>query len=338
MYWYELPQKQNSLVLSTRVRFARNLDNVPFPSLLSDKERCLVFDQINKAFAGKNPMTVSFGDVDEIVKEAYVETHLASRALAKKGKGSGLVLSRDGAVSVMIGEEDHIRLQVILPGLAIESALTTAKEWMIEAESKLPIAYRDGLGYLTSCPTNLGAAMRLSVMIHLPALTETGSMPALTAKLNDAGLTVRGLFGEGSREGGAIYQISNQVRCEKKPEEIAETLLQIIGQVEELEKKAKERLIAYDKIGIEDRVMRALGILKYAKRMSYSEFITHFSTVRFGRELGLEGLENLQILDRLFVELMPAPMLLFDRTLADENERDKKRCIILQEHLNERRS
>ncbi len=337
MYWFELPQKENGIVLSTRVRFARNLENVPFPARQTDSQREEVFETVRAAFAAKNPMAVPFSEVDDVVKEAYVQTHLASRALAGKAKGSGLLLSRDGKVSVMVGEEDHIRLQVILPGKEPEAALATATEWMQEAEAHLPIAYRDGLGYLTSCPTNLGAAMRLSVMIHLPAITETGAMPTLTAKLADAGLTVRGTFGEGSRESGCIYQISNQMSREKTPEEICSSFSLVLQQVEELEQKAKEKLIEQSRVALEDRVMRSLGILHYAKKMSYSEFIKHFSTVRFGREAGFAGCEGLEILDRLFVELMPAPMLLRDRNLSDEVERDQKRCSLLQEHLKERR-
>lgn len=335
MYWYENQTGENTIVLSTRVRFARNLEQYPFPSRLDEEGRLKVWDRVRQAYEGKDAMAVSFGDVDEIVKHAYVETHLASRALAAKGKGSGLILSRDGEVSVMVGEEDHIRLQVIVPGKGVKRAFEKAVEWMGYAEARLPLAFREKWGYLTSCPTNLGAAMRLSVMIHLPAITRGGVMNTLTRNLNDAGFTVRGLFGEGTREGGEIYQISNQTSREKSPVEIAEAFEKMLEQVEALEKKARDTLLSQNSLEMEDQVFRALGTLKNARKMSYGEFISLYSRVRLGREAQMAGTEHTAVLDRLFVELMPAPMILRDASLSDEAARDVERSRILREKLNQ---
>ncbi len=334
MYWYEKRTDGTSPVLSTRVRFARNLENTPFPALLTREQKEEVFSRIKSAYQEKKPLAISFGDVDQTVKEAYVQTRLASAALAKKGGGCGLLLSEDGEVSLMINEEDHIRLQVIQSGKKILSAFEKAVEWAKLGEEKLPLAYRDGLGYLTSCPTNLGAAMRISVMIHLPAITSSGAMPRLIQNLNNAGFTVRGVFGEGSRESGSIYQISNQTSREKSPLEIVNTFEKVIEQVEEMEKKGKQAMLERDRIALEDRVSRAAGTLKFAKKMSYGEFISLYSQVRFGKEAGLAEAQGMEELDRLFVELMPAPMLLQNITLRDEELRDIRRSEILRERLN----
>jgi protein arginine kinase len=233
----------------------------------------------------------------------------------------------------MINEEDHLRLQAISAGKALRECCEAATEWMRHGEEKLSFAFRQGLGYLTACPSNLGAAMRLSVMIHLPALHQSGAMPALIRSLNDSGFAVRGLFGEHSREGGSIYQISNQNWREKTPEEILYHFEKALEQVEAAEWKAGQALLNRDRLSAEDAVSRALGLLKYAKKMSYGEFITHYSTLRFGRVLGLEEAGEAGDLDRLFIELMPAPLELGNRALSDSALRDRERARRLREHF-----
>ena len=332
MYWYEKNVQGNSLVLSTRVRFARNLEDTPFPAKLGREERERVFSRVKAAYEEKGVMAVSYGDVDDLVKQAYVQTHLASMELANQGAGSGLLLSRDGEVSIMVNEEDHLRLQVIGAGKQVEAVFEKAREWITFGEEKLVFARREKLGYLTRCPTNLGAGMRLSVMIHLPALVATGSMSRMIQSLNDAGFTVRGLFGEGSREGGDLYQISNQMSREKTPEQIVGDFSRVLEQVEQREESARKALIEKDRLFWEDKVSRAVGLLRYAKKMSYQELIGLISCIRFGREAGFDGVAGSECLDRLLIELMPAPMLLRDRSLAQEEARDRRRCEIIREY------
>ncbi len=325
MFWYEKETASASPVISTRVRFARNLENTPFPELLDGAGKRAVFDRVAEALAARDWIRVDFAGLDSVEKNAYVETHLASPRLAKGGEGCGLLLSRDGDASLMLNEEDHIRLQVILVGKQIRPALEEASSLAAFCDEELPIAKRPRLGYLTACPTNLGAGMRLSVMIHLPALTELGKMNALTKSLNDAGFTVRGMFGEGTRESGAIYQISNQMSREKTPEEIASAFEVALSQVEEAEWRAGQAILERDPIAVADRVCRAIGTLRYARRMSHGEFIRLYSTVRFGKLLGLEEASDVRCPDRLLMELMPSPMVLTDRSLTDSALRDQKR-------------
>ena len=335
MYWYEKSPEVRDCILSTRVRFARNLEKIPFPAALDENGLEQVFRTVKEAYGEKNLMAVPFGSADPILKEAYVETRLASPLLARRGKGSGLLLSRDGELSVMIGEEDHIRLQVIRAGKDIFGTVESAVEWMSYGEERLPIAYREQMGYLTACPTNLGAAMRLSVMIHLPCLTLLGRIARLQESLGKAGISVRGFFGEGSFGKGDLYQISNAGGQLSDPMEIASHFARILEQVEEKEKEARELLYKKDPVGMEDRICRSLGILRFAKKMSYGEFLTHFSQIRLGMEMGLEETKAIQGLDRLFVELQPAPMVLRNAALSDETERDAERSRRLREALAE---
>ena len=325
MYWYEREGKAFSPVISTRVRFARNLDEVPFPHLLDETGKRDVWDRVCNAFSPLGGKAVSFAKMDPVEKTAYVETRLASPALAKKG-GSGLILSPQGDVSIMVCEEDHLRIQAIYPGKAVEEAFRAATEWCEAGEKALPFAKRDGLGYLTACPTNLGAACRISVMIHLPALHSAGAIGRLTQSLNDVGFTVRGIFGEGIREAGGIYQISNQLSREKTPEEICEAFEQVLSEIEERERSAAALLYSKNKTELEDRICRAIGTVKYAVKMSYSEFVSLYALIRFGKALGLEEARKLPVTDRVLVELMPAPLILENAENRDEAVRDQARA------------
>lgn len=330
MYWYEKEGQIFSPVISTRVRFARNLSEVPFPHKLDPEARVALWNKICAALAPYGGKALSFDKLNSLEKTAYVETRLASPALTKAGAGAGLILSSEGDVSVMVNEEDHLRIQAIYPGKAVDEAFGAAKLWCERAEKELSVAYRKGLGYLTSCPTNLGAGCRISVMIHLPALHSAGAMNALTENLNNAGFTVRGIFGEGSREAEGIYQISNQLSREKNPEEIREAFLRMLSDLEERERNAASLVFSKYKNDLEDKICRAIGTVKYARKMSYAEFSSLYALIRFGKALGLEEARKLPLTDRLLIELMPAPMILGDGENRDETVRDLARARTLR--------
>lgn len=331
MYWYEREGTTFSPVISTRVRFARNLEGTPFPHLLSAPQSTELWEKISGAFAPYGGKAVSFANMDALEKTAYAETRLASPALIQKGAGSGLILSPEGDVSVMVNEEDHLRIQAIYPGKALEEAFRAAERWCAIGEKALGYAYRKGLGYLTSCPTNLGAACRISAMIHLPALHGAGAMGALIQNLNNVGFTVRGIYGEGSKEAGGIYQISNQLSREKSAEEICEAFQRVLSDIEERERSAAALLYEKNKLGLEDRIFRAVGTVRYAVKMSYGEFVSLYALIRFGKALGLEKARELPLTDRLLVELMPAPMILSNAENRDEALRDQARAKILRQ-------
>lgn len=329
MYWYQREGTQFSPVISTRVRFARNLESTPFPHLLSEKDSTALWEKIRDAYIPHGGKAISFGNMDLLEKTAFAETRLASPALAKKGAGSGLILSPEGDVSIMVNEEDHLRIQAIFPGKATEEAFRAAKQWC-EYGKALGYAYRKGIGYLTACPTNLGAACRISAMIHLPALHSTGAMGSLIQNLNNLGFTVRGIFGEGSKEAGGIYQISNQLSREKSAEEICESFQRVLSDIEERERSVAAMLYKNNKIPLEDRICRAVGTIKYARKMSYGEFVSLYALVRFGKALGMDEARNLPLTDRLLVELMPAPMILSNAENRDETSRDLARAETLR--------
>lgn len=325
MYWFETKTGEESPVISTRVRFARNVEGEKFPKKMTPAEKEKISERIRAAFADEKMMFVDFGKADGVVKEAYVQTHLASRALADAGEGSGLLLSEDGSIAVMIGEEDHVRLQAISGGKKIRETFEKALEFETKLESAVPMAYDEEFGYLTACPTNLGAAMRISVMIHLPALKALGRIGALTRSLNDAGFTVRGLFGEGSGESGAIYQISNQMSREAAPEEIVSSFERAVDRVILEEEKACDALLGSGREELEDRIWRARGTVQYARRMSYAEWIGLYSLLRFGKEIKSPAAPEGD-LDRALIEAMPAFLQLQNADCADPAVRDAVRA------------
>lgn len=333
MYWYEKEAKQFSAVISTRVRFARNLEGIPFPARLDAAGREEVFSRIEEAYREKEIESVRFDRISPLERAVYTETRLASPLLQKRGRGSGLILSREGSVSMMISEEDHLRLQAFLPGKAIREAASLAMDWLGHGAKRLNFAYREGLGYLTSCPTNLGAGMRVSAMMHLPALSLSGKIPALSRALSDAGFTVRGTFGEGSSARGAVFQISNQKSRSALPEAIIESAERIFSEVENLEKNEAEKLFREKKLELEDRICRAVGTMRYAKKMDYQEWIELYSSVRLGKALGMEQARKIRGLDSLLILLMPALLELSDATLSDPALRDEARCKKLQNQI-----
>lgn len=334
MYWYEKEGQIFSPVISTRVRFARNLNDTPFPHRMDPEARVSLWNRICNALTPYGSKAVSFDQLNPLEKTAYVETRLASPALTKAGTGAGLILSPEGDVSVMVNEEDHLRIQAIYPGKAVDEAFEAATLWCKRAEKDLPVAYRKGLGYLTSCPTNLGAGCRISVMIHLPALRGAGAMNGLTENLNNAGFTVRGIFGEGSREEAGIYQISNQLSREKSPDQIRDSFLRMLADLEERERNAASLIYNKYKDDLEDKICRAIGTVKFARKMSYGEFSSLYALIRFGKALGLEEARKLPLTDRLLIELMPAPMILGDAENRDEAYRDLARAKTLRKLTN----
>lgn len=333
MAWYEKKIEKFSPVISTRVRFARNLEGYPFPHRLNGEGRKGLWDQVKNALIGEGFSALYFPDLSSAEKHALLEKRLVSAALLKRGEGAGVFLSSDEEISLMVGEEDHIRLQVLSVGKEIDKTLEKALAIEEKLSEKLSFAYREGLGYLTSCPTNLGAGVRISVMIHLPALTALSAVGELGKSLGACGFTLRGAFGEGSRGTCGIYQISNQLSREKTPFQIGEGLSQVLLQVEEAEQKAAAKLFSENKTEILDRIGRAIGLVSFAEKMSYSEFAEHFSHIRFGKALGLEKARAVPVGDELLFSLSPFHLVQENPSLKEEEKRDMERCRKLKEKI-----
>ena len=281
--WYLEKGDQGDIVISTRIRLARNLYDFPFPAKLDINGK----NKVNEIIKGilfendrKDFSYIEMKDLSRIQAVSLAESHLISPEFASKKEGSALVLSSDESVSIMLCEEDHIRLQVMKSGLALEEAYDIADKLDRMIDGKIKYAFDERIGYLTQCPTNLGTAMRASVMLHLPALTKCGQMTKLANTVSKLGLTIRGANGEGSQPVGDMYQISNQITLGITEETAIANLKSIVLQLVSQERAAAAELVK--KPVEEDKIFRALGILKNARLLNTSEFMELISVVRLG--------------------------------------------------------
>lgn len=304
--WYIEKGDQGDIVLSTRIRLARNLNDYPFPAKLDAAGKNKVNSLVKGILFENDREDFSYIEMRELSRLQSVslaERHLISPEFASKKDGSALVLSADESVSIMLCEEDHIRLQVMKAGLALEEAFDIADKLDNMLGAKLNYAFDERIGYLTQCPTNLGTAMRASVMLHLPALTRCGQMTRLANTVSKLGLTIRGAYGEGSQPKGDIYQISNQITLGITEETAIANLKSIVLQLVAQERAAAAEIIK--KPAEEDKIFRALGVLKNARLLSTDEFMELISVVRLGAARGLIDIE-IEKLNELIVNMQPA--------------------------------
>ena len=305
MKWYTNSGKDSDVVLSTRVRLARNLRDFPFPNRL-DKNECKKVNETVRDVLLNGDDRLSYTEMSAL--NAYqavslAEKHLISPEFASDSAGRALILSNDEDISVMLCEEDHVRLQVIYPGLSLSEAFEKAGELDKRLSSGLSIAFDERIGYLTQCPTNLGTGMRASVMLHLPALSQSSAISRLAATVSKLGLTLRGAYGEGSRPTGDIYQLSNQVTLGISEEAAIKNLNSITEQIIAQERQARQSLLKDD--AFIDKIYRAYGILRSAHMISCDEFTSLVSYVRVGASAGLIDVP-IEKLTRLLVEMQPA--------------------------------
>lgn len=308
MSWIEDSGPMNEVVLSSRVRLARNISKIPFPSALTGDSALKVADDINKVYSAKYPQ-YDFYDMKAtkaIQKQVLLERHLISQDLLKKGEGSAAIISEADTISIMINEEDHIRIQSIYPGMQIRQAWDTASCIDDALEEKLEYAFDEKWGYLTSCPTNVGTGLRASFMVHLPALNLTGNMGRILQAVVQLGLTIRGLYGEGSDIVGNMFQISNQITLGRSEEEIIENLTAVTNQIIQKEKEARVGLLKNSKIQIEDKIWRSWGIMKNARMMQSNEALKLLSDIRLGVDMNI--LPNIPVaaLNEIMIETQPA--------------------------------
>jgi protein arginine kinase len=263
-------------------------------------------------------------------KMMLVEKHVISPALIEKIEGGGFSISGDETETVMINEEDHIRIQVLDSGLSLEAAWKRADELDNLLESTLEYAYDGKVGYLTACPTNLGTGMRASIMIHLPALEISKQVNNVLSTVAQFGLAVRGVYGEGTKARGSLYQISNQITMGDREETIVRKIENIAGQISEKERMARKYLLEKDRIGYEDRIFRAYGILKNARKISHEEAAKLLSYVKLGIDVGIIENNDINELDKLFIGIQPASIQFAERKEMNMDERDIKRADVLR--------
>lgn len=326
------------IVISSRIRLARNSQKFPFPTKLDiDQAIKLVDFYKNAVFKSKKALSeeLSFIDstkINPLEKACLVEKHLISPEFAAKKEVTGLILSEDEKISIMINEEDHLRIQAISAGFQLNEAweLCSSIDDLIESESEY--AYNKDFGYLTCCPTNVGTGMRASVMVHLPALTMGGYLSGVLDAVSKLGIAVRGLYGEGSDIMGNMYQISNQVSLGQSEEEIITKINIIANRIIEQEKLAREQLLK-SKVQLEDRLYRAYGIFSNARVMTSSECMKLISDVRLGVDLGIINDLSMDKLNELVVITQPANLQKHYDTALSPEERDVKRAELIREKL-----
>ncbi len=338
--WMEGGGPDTDTVISSRVRAARNLEGHSFPCLASGNETGAVLEKISRAASGQQDLSDftywPMDELSELEKQALVEKHLISLFLARESKNGALMLRRDEAVSLMINEEDHLRIQAILPGLQLEEAWREAGRCDDILEAELEYAFDERYGYLTACPTNIGTGLRASVMLHLPALIMTGQINRFLGALSQVGLTVRGLYGEGTEIIGNIVQVSNQVTLGQSEGEIISNLYSVIRQVIEQEQNARQALLDKKRADLADKAWRSLGLLKHARVMSSQEAIQLISDLRLGYDLGLIKETDHKLLNELLVIIRPGCLQLLAGRELNNSERNIERPVRIREALNRR--
>ncbi|MDY6827113.1 MAG: protein arginine kinase [Bacillota bacterium] len=335
--WMEGTGPDKDIVISSRVRLARNLEGQPFPCLAADEITAAILKQVEDMVSGQNGFAdFSFQMMEKtpvLEKQALVEKHLISPLLARGAKNGAVLLSKDEALSIMINEEDHLRIQAILPGLQTEEALKMANRCDDQLEKPLRYAFDEQYGYLTACPTNLGTGLRASVMLHLPALIMTGQVNRFLGVLSQVGLAVRGLYGEGSEIVGNLVQISNQVTLGQNENEIIGNLNSVMRQVIEQEQEARQALLDKKRAELADRAWRSLGLLKYAQVMSSHEAIQLISDLRLGFDLGLIKTVDHKLLNELLVLIRPGCLQLLAGKELSTAERNLERPVQIKKAL-----
>lgn len=327
MAWYHTAGQCADTVISTRVRLARNINGYPFASRLDASAANEIIEKVSAPLETSGFRKINFSDLSPIMATSYVERHYVSPEFATKDSPHALFLMEQPGIAVMVCEEDHLRIQSILPGLALEEAYRHAQNTEKRLDEDFDFAYSEKFGYLTHCPTNLGTGMRASVMMFLPALTKGGYMNSLANQLSKLGLTVRGLFGEGSGAAGCMYQISNQITLGITEKETLQKLGDAIRQISESEEKARKSISGEALERLTDRILRSEGTLRYAHLLSSNEFVQLFSDVRFGIALGIVKDITYEQLGTLLAETMPATLTLgAESTPKSESARDKLRA------------
>lgn len=325
------------IVMSSRVRLARNVKGLAFPGWAKKPERIKALESIRPAVESlpqmANAFSESMDNLTNIDKQILVERHLISREHAAKSAGSGLVLNKDESLCVMINEEDHLRMQALRPGLQLKQAWVTIDQVDSDLEKRLDYAFNPEMGYLTACPTNLGTGIRVSAMLHLPGLVLSEQINQIIQSVNKLGLAVRGLYGEGTEALGNVFQVSNQMTLGEAETDIVERLNKVLLQIIEHEENARVLLLEKKPKMVFNHVGRAYGILANAHSISSKETMNLLSLMRLGVDLGHFPKVERGLIDELFIITQPAHLQKqFTEKLAAE-ERDLLRADMVRERL-----
>ncbi|MGI6112888.1 MAG: protein arginine kinase [Mahellales bacterium] len=338
--WIKNKGPDSDVVISSRIRLARNIQDIPFPSIMDDKQAEEVVKTIKDAIFNSNTILASefidlqIDKLNDIDIQRLVEIHVISPDLIKNRKRSAVLLRRDETVSIMINEEDHLRIQCLNPGFQLENVWDLADKIDDVIEENVTYAFDEHLGYLTCCPTNVGTGIRASVMLHLPALTITGYIKGMLQTISKIGLTVRGLYGEGTEATGNMFQLSNQLTLGQSEEDIINNVTTVTHQLVEKERAARENIARHDQYGLEDKVYRSYGILSNARKISSKEAMDLLSDVRMGVDMGILKEVDINTINQLMFEIQPASVQKLAGEIHRVEQRDIARAGVIRQRLN----
>ena len=325
------------IVMSSRVRLARNVKDAAFPGWAKKPERIRILELIRPAIEGlpemKDAFSESMDSLSALDKQILVERHLISREHAAKSAGSGLVLNREETLCFMINEEDHLRMQALRPGLQLRQAWSAIDQADSMLEKKLDYAFNPDLGYLTACPTNIGTGIRVSAMLHLPGLVLGEQINPIIQSVNKLGLAVRGLYGEGTEALGNVFQVSNQMTLGEAETAIVERLEKVLAQIIEHEENARASLLEKKPKMVYNHIGRAYGILANAHQISSKETMNLLSLMRLGVDVGLFPGIDRSLVDELFILTQPAHLQKQHSEKLSAEERDLLRADMVRERL-----
>ncbi|MED3573530.1 protein arginine kinase [Cytobacillus praedii] len=337
--WMSAEGPDSDIILSSRIRLARNISQFKFPILFSNDEAKSVIHKIKErvddtSFTRLGNMELLLMDeLQPLQKRVLMEKHLISPYLAENSSYGACLLSENEELSIMINEEDHIRIQCLFPGFQLLEALEVANEVDDWLEEKVDYAFDENIGYLTSCPTNVGTGLRASVMMHLPGLVLTQQINRIIPAINQLGLVVRGIYGEGSEALGNIFQVSNQLTLGKSEIDIVEDLKSVVSQLISQERSAREALEKTSNIQLEDRVFRSFGILSNSRIIESKEAARCLSDVRLGIDMGYLNNISKNILNELMILTQPGFLQQYAGGPLRPHERDIRRASLIRERL-----
>ncbi len=342
MKWYEKEGENcNGVIISSRIRLARNLENYLFPNSLLESQAIKMIGDVRGAIFSDSVMDQNYFEeikmetIKQVDKMAMMERHVISPLFLGVKKPNTLILSKDESISIMVNEEDHIRIQSMEIGMNLAQALEHANKVDDLLEEKLNYAFDGKLGYLTACPTNLGTGLRASYMIHVPALETTGQLKFLLDAIGKFGLTVRGMYGEGSEAQGSIFQISNQLTLGLNEQEIMDNLTTVTKQIVEQELIVRNKFLNERRLEFEDAIYRSYGLLCHARVLSAKECMTLLSDIKLGIEIGLfksQSEHKINIFE-LMTRIQPANLQKIEMKHLSLKDRDVARASYIRENI-----
>jgi len=335
--WLNGKGPESNIIFSSRIRLARNLSNYYFPWRASEEEKKKIIKEISSVYKNikllKDAVFIKIEDLSDLDKQFLLERHLISQEHTVSSKGKGLILTLDERISIMVNEEDHFRMQVITSGFDLKGAKDILYDIDDEMSNIFSFAFLSDLGYLTSCPTNVGTGLRVSCMLHLPALVLTKRINKVLDALVKISFTARGLFGEGTQNLGDFFQISNQNSLGLSEMEFIDNLSSVVKEIKEQELEARDLLLKKYRINIEDSVYRSYALLCNSRLMSSREALSHLSMLALGIDLNIIKNIKRDVVNNLFIIIQPAHLQKLKKSILSEEERDYVRASILRERL-----